>query len=225
MDRTASRAGNSISTVTPFSWTVADLTEQASTLVQAVEETATDPEPVALRRTLHREIVDASTTVTGSPITAEGTIPDVEVMADEMLSSVFANLLINAVKHNDTAKPTVAVSATATEDDVFVRVADDGRGIPDDRRQAIFEQDTTLDGEGSGLGLYQIKTLVDHYGGDVWVEDRGAGRPKGWGNGSVAERSEGSDSAEGRGNNSGGVDGAFPNGTTGSVFGVKLRRA
>ncbi|HKL28518.1 MAG TPA: histidine kinase N-terminal 7TM domain-containing protein [Natrialbaceae archaeon] len=196
---------------------VVDLTEQASDLVQAVEETATEPEPVPLQRTLQREVANASSMSADATITVEGEIPDVPVSANEMLSSVFANLLTNAIQHNDGPEPTVAVSATATDDAVIVRFADDGPGIPDDRKPEVFEQASTLDGDGTGLGLYLVETIVDQYDGEVWVEDRP----------SVDVSAKSSAGGAGGGGQvvAGDLAGTFADGTSGSVFVVKLRRA
>ncbi len=57
---------------------------------------------------------------------------------------------------------------------VRVDIADDGPGIPDERKEAIF--DRSLMGltkpVSRGLGLYLVKRLVENYGGEGWVEDR-----------------------------------------------------
>jgi signal transduction histidine kinase len=195
---------------------VVDLAEQAGELVQAVEETASEPEPVPLKRTLEREVANASSMSTRATVTVEGELPDVPVFANEMLSSVFANLLTNAIQHNDASDPAVAVSATATDDEVVVRVADNGPGIPDDRKAEVFERATTLDDDGSGLGLYLVGTLVDQYGGEVWVEDRAAA--------TVTTHPSTSGSAEAGGVGSSDLAASFGDESGGSVVVVKLRR-
>jgi len=58
------------------------------------------------------------------------TRPDT-VLANEMLASVFRNLLNNAVQHNDTDAPEVTVTCEETDDRIRVRVADNGPGVPD----------------------------------------------------------------------------------------------
>jgi signal transduction histidine kinase len=52
-----------------------------------------------------------------------------------------------------------------------VDVSDDGPGIAEDRREQIFEKMTRLDSsaEGTGLGLYIAKSLVELQGGRIWV--------------------------------------------------------
>ena len=53
-------------------------------------------------------------------------------------------------------------------------VEDDGPGIPDDLKSVIFNRTLrgTSKARGMGLGLYLVKSLVDSYGGKVWIENR-----------------------------------------------------
>jgi signal transduction histidine kinase len=89
-----------------------------------------------------------------------------------MVSSVFRNLLKNAIQHNDKPVAAVKVSAAERDDTVIVRVADNGPGVPDDRKEAIFGKgDRGLETTGTGIGLYLVDTLVTSYGGEVRVED------------------------------------------------------
>jgi signal transduction histidine kinase len=89
-----------------------------------------------------------------------------------MLSSVFGNLLNNAIQHNDTEAPRVSVTVETTAETVVVRVADNGPGIPVDRRDEVFGRgEKGLDSAGTGVGLYLVDRLVDAYGGSVAIED------------------------------------------------------
>ena len=89
-----------------------------------------------------------------------------------MLDSVFRNLLNNAVVHNDKKIPKVIASATANDDGIQVRIADNGPGIPDEQKDQIFEEgEKCLDSGGTGIGLYLVQSLVERYGGAVWIED------------------------------------------------------
>nr|WP_305882820.1 sensor histidine kinase [Halobellus rarus] len=126
-----------------------------------------------LRTALESEL-ETLRSETDAVVVTDGTVPDVTVSANEILGSVFRNLLTNAVQHNDKDLPEVRVSATVDGGDgvVRVRVADNGPGIPDDRTEQIFGRgEKGLQSGGTGLGLYLVQTLVDTYGGDVWVED------------------------------------------------------
>ncbi|MDG5776740.1 PAS domain-containing sensor histidine kinase [Haloarculaceae archaeon H-GB2-1] len=100
-------------------------------------------------------------------------IPSVEVIANEMLSSVVRNLLSNAVNHNDGDDPVVEVAARTVDEHVELRVADNGPGVPDEEKEVIFGKgEQSLDSDGTGIGLYLVNRLVTTYGGEVWVEDR-----------------------------------------------------
>lgn len=94
------------------------------------------------------------------------------VQADDMLSAVFRNLLENSTLHNDKDEPVVDVSANRVDGIFRVEVADNGPGIPDDRKEKVFgEGEKGLESPGTGMGLYLVQSLVDRYEGDVWAED------------------------------------------------------
>lgn len=130
-------------------------------------------QPESLERTLDEEIEKARNKFDDASFVKEG-IPGVTVWANEMLSSVFRNLLNNAVRHNDEETPEVRVSAETDSDEgtVTVRIADNGPGISDDRKEQIFGKgEQGLESEGTGIGLHLVDTLVDQFGGEVWIED------------------------------------------------------
>lgn len=101
---------------------------------------------------------------------------DVEADAD-LLRRVLENLVENAVRHAPHGT-TVRVSTTPRGDAVEVRIADEGIGIPEALREAVFErfvrgpegQDDRGRG-GRGLGLTFCKLAVEAHGGRIWVED------------------------------------------------------
>lgn len=97
---------------------------------------------------------------------------DPAVLADDLFGEVIENLLTNAVQHNDREHPDVAVRVERGGEDVLVRIADDGPGIPDDRKEAVFEQGVSeRDAPGSGVGLYLVRKTVETYRGSVTVAD------------------------------------------------------
>lgn len=95
------------------------------------------------------------------------------VTGGDLLAPVVENLLENAVVHNDTPVPEVSVRVAVTDDTVRLAVADDGPGVPPDRRRAAFEAGT---GDGTGMGLYLARTVIERYGGSV---ELGANEPRG----------------------------------------------
>jgi signal transduction histidine kinase len=133
---------------------------------------------VDLRTVLATELEEVRSAYPDAVITRESDLPPSTVRANDMLGSVFRNLLKNAVQHNHRGVPEVAVSASAGDGTVVVRIADNGPGIPDEAKDAIFARgEKGLDSSGTGIGLYLVETLVENYGGDVRVEDRAAQEP------------------------------------------------
>jgi signal transduction histidine kinase len=91
----------------------------------------------------------------------------------EHLSTLFRNLLTNALQYRATASPLVTISAGRDGDDWRFAVCDNGIGIDAQYRDLIFEPFQRLhasDKPGSGLGLATCKRIVELHGGSIWVE-------------------------------------------------------
>lgn len=152
---------------------VIDLTESVETLIDAIErDDSQDLVPVELRPVLQREFEESVEKYPDADFRPDGEWPNVVVQANGMLQSVLRNLLTNAVKHNDKADPEVGVAVTADDERVQIQIADNGPGVPDERKEKIFGKgEQGLANSTSGIGLYLVHTIVTQYGGDVWVED------------------------------------------------------
>jgi signal transduction histidine kinase len=149
-----------------------DITTTAGEVAEVMLQEHVDQSPMRLRHGLEAAVNEVRASNQQARVTIDGPLPDVSVRTDDMLESVFRNLLKNAIYHNDKPVPEVIVGATKTGDTVTVTIADNGPGIPDDRKAAIFEEgEMGLDSQGTGLGLYLVDTLVDRFGGSVSVED------------------------------------------------------
>ncbi len=98
------------------------------------------------------------------------------------LALVFRNLIDNAVKYAADDDPRVQITLRpGPAGIVFVRIADNGRGISPVQRRNIFGRFVRLGSElerdkpGTGLGLYIVRTLVDRLRGRIKVRDRDEG--------------------------------------------------
>ncbi len=91
------------------------------------------------------------------------------------LDQLFTNLLENAARH---APPGsfVRISGRRRGDDVEVRVADEGIGVPDWARTKVFEPFRRGEGSGSsGVGLAICKAVAEAHGGRITLERTAGG--------------------------------------------------
>lgn len=134
----------------------------------------TDLAPVALRPVIESELAALREEHPGTQVTLD--VPaDVTVLADQLLGAVVGNVLRNAVDHN-AGDVSIWATATVTDETVTLTVADDGVGIPDERKPAVFEPGEPGPRKvGRGLGLYLVSVLVERYGGQVDVADAAQG--------------------------------------------------
>ncbi|MFH0902926.1 MAG: response regulator, partial [Pseudomonadota bacterium] len=102
-----------------------------------------------------------------------------EVSADrDLLRRVVENLLDNCLRYMPRGK-SVTIDASATPDDnVLVRIGDEGPGIPTEWKERVFGKFVQVAGTnrdalraGRGLGLAFCRLAVRAHGGRIWVED------------------------------------------------------
>ncbi|WP_343747317.1 ATP-binding protein [Fluviicola sp.] len=100
----------------------------------------------------------------------------VYVNADrEMILRVLNNLVSNGVQAVSlNTKPQILISINCDGKDAFVRVSDNGSGIPESQIQTIFEPYFTTKSTGTGLGLAMVKQIVENHGGSIEIEKTSA---------------------------------------------------
>ncbi|MCT8337078.1 PAS domain S-box protein [Methanoculleus sp. Afa-1] len=146
---------------------------QNVTTIRRLHSEETAVKPVDLDAIVRAEIAHHP----GARITYEER--PIRVMADDLLSEVFANLIGNAEKFGD-PEVEIAVRVEERNDLVEVEVEDTGPGVDDAVKPGLFTRFSrgTSSRSGKGLGLYITRMLVERYGGQVWVDDRVPGRPE-----------------------------------------------
>jgi two-component system, OmpR family, sensor histidine kinase KdpD len=99
-----------------------------------------------------------------------------------MMDQVLTNLIENAVRYTPATSP-IEISVQCNEDEVSIRVADRGPGIPSADLERIFDkfyrvldkEHTECSATGSGLGLAVCRGIVEAHGGHIWAAAREGG--------------------------------------------------
>lgn len=156
-------------------------TEKMDRLINAILKLSREgrrnlvPEPLDVTAMV-RGVADSvrhQTEASASEIVIEP-LPDIE--SDRLsMEQVLGNLIDNAVKYLDPARPgRIVVSGRETGDGwVLYRIADNGRGISERDHERVFElfrRSGKQDRTGEGLGLAFVRNSVRRLGGDVTVE-------------------------------------------------------
>ena len=90
---------------------------------------------------------------------------------------IIENLLANAVNHTPPGTK-ISVSVEPRDSGVLIAVDDDGPGVADEQREAIFgifNRGTASDVPGTGIGLSLVAQFTALHGGSAWVEESASG--------------------------------------------------
>lgn len=93
----------------------------------------------------------------------------------KLIRIVFQNFLSNSVKYTQ-SEGRIAAEISVRENNLYIRVSDNGYGIPKAQHTKIFEKLFRADNvrqkdtEGTGLGMYIVKAIVESSGGKIWFE-------------------------------------------------------
>lgn len=97
----------------------------------------------------------------------------------DRIRQLFQNLIDNAIKYmGDNPEPEIAIGWSENPKAHLFWVKDNGIGIPNDQREKIFgvfkrvKTKEVNAVEGKGVGLASVKTIVELYGGEIWVESQ-----------------------------------------------------
>lgn len=84
---------------------------------------------------------------------------------------VFTNLIQNAIQSvEDDQQGAVTLSYEQKDNNVVIRIEDNGCGIPGDMQEKLFLPYFTTKSSGTGLGLPMTKNMVEHSNGTIWFE-------------------------------------------------------
>ncbi|MGE5677237.1 MAG: ATP-binding protein [Pseudomonadota bacterium] len=100
---------------------------------------------------------------------------------DEKYERIMLNLLSNAIKYTPKGKNIMVELSSILKNRtrmICIKIKDEGVGIPPNKRNQIFKLFSQVDNllsreaEGSGIGLYLVKLMVDAMGGEIYLESK-----------------------------------------------------
>ncbi len=101
----------------------------------------------------------------------------IKVIGGSLIKEAFRNIIGNSIKHSNGSK--IEIKALEEESKVNIVISDDGRGIPDDLKEKIFDKGfKNGQSSGSGIGMYIVDEILKNYDGEIKVEDSEMGGAK-----------------------------------------------
>ncbi|HYX56226.1 MAG TPA: sensor histidine kinase [Nitrososphaeraceae archaeon] len=102
---------------------------------------------------------------------------DIFVKADkERLSQVIFNLLSNAIKFTSGEGGNISIISEKKDNQLIVSIKDTGSGIDPDILPRLFSKFVTKSFEGTGLGLFISKSIIEAHGGKIWAGNNSNGK-------------------------------------------------
>ena len=140
------------------------------------------PEPVILKDMVKGAIAEAKIFADNKKIKMDFIFDNdlTKIPIDQnLMRQVIHNLLINAIRYSRVNGGKIIVEVKRNSKDSFlIKVEDNGIGIPKETQKRIFEKFFRADNaiklvtEGTGLGLYVSKMIVESSGGKIWFESK-----------------------------------------------------
>ncbi|MFO8050358.1 MAG: PAS domain S-box protein [Thermoplasmatota archaeon] len=151
----------------------ANIIQKVRLLLSAQKE---EKEPVDIVSTI-KDVVEsneAMAEIEGIDLLLDCPLTECKVEGGSLLREIFHNIIENSIHHSKGSR--IKIIGVVKDDEVVCSIEDDGKGIPDDKKDIIFEKGYTTDEErGTGLGLFLVKNLLESYGGSIEVGDSDMG--------------------------------------------------
>ncbi|OUJ19546.1 Signal transduction histidine kinase containing PAS domain [Methanonatronarchaeum thermophilum] len=146
-----------------------DDTKRLIQKIQSIEKIKKEQTvPTELQNVITNSINDYKQEIQENDIKIKTDVNNCTVMAGSMLQEVFKNLIMNSIQHADCSK--IEITSTTNKDICSITYQDDGKGIPENNRQHVFEKGFSSKG-GTGLGLHLVEKIINHYNGDIELKD------------------------------------------------------
>jgi PAS domain S-box-containing protein len=109
-------------------------------------------------------------------LTTQGTLPLIN-LDPRLIRQAYVNFLTNAAKYTP-EKGEITITISQKDNDILSEIRDNGYGIPEKEQKKVFdkfyrgENIVSKGTDGTGLGLYLIKTIIELSQGKVWYKSQ-----------------------------------------------------
>jgi len=107
--------------------------------------------------------------------------PIITKLNKEQIHEVITIILTNAINYSP-PNSIIEITTTAKDNNIFISIKDEGIGFTEDEKKKVFQKFGRINRkpegfdilvEGSGLGLYIAKNIIEMHAGEIWVESKG----------------------------------------------------
>ncbi len=131
-------------------------------------------QPVKIKEIVEEECSRYEEKLAEKEIKISCRINDVSVIANDLVRDIFSNLIDNSIEHANCKNIEIYGEREGSFYKIYFK--DDGKGIPREELEKIFEEGWKKGGRGSGMGLYIVKKIMEQYDGKIEVDsDLGKG--------------------------------------------------
>ncbi|MFA9288624.1 MAG: ATP-binding protein [Weeksellaceae bacterium] len=143
-----------------------------------------DPQPTDLKKLAETVITELQPKIKEKDISMIVSVHDKlsTINVDpKLVTEVYTNLLTNAIKYTPNSGE-ISLFISEKNDEIITQVSDTGMGIPEEEHDKIFTKFYRASNvvkavpEGTGLGLYMVKSIIESSGGKLWFT---SGKDKG----------------------------------------------
>jgi signal transduction histidine kinase len=99
-----------------------------------------------------------------------------EVTGTNLLQEAFSNLIQNSLLHSGGDR--ILISSESRGDELVISIEDNGIGIPEERKEKLFDNDARSDNESSDVGLLLVNEIIETCGGSIEISDSTLGGAK-----------------------------------------------